>query len=104
MNNKQKLETIARIDIARQLAEKHDMTIPEANSLILSVFESIKGHMIDRKRVELRGFGIFYSNEVTKPVRNPKTNQILLEACNFVAPRFRPAKDLKRKLRAIDTN
>ena len=70
-----------------------------ASKMVDTVFEAMRISLIEGKRIELRGFGVFQVKE-TRPkpaARNPRTGQII-----YVPARrkthFRPGKLLKEEL------
>ena len=67
--------------------------------MVDTVFEAMRTSLIDGRRIEIRGFGVFQVKE-TRPkpaARNPRTGQII-----YVPARrkthFRPGKLLKEEL------
>ena len=70
-----------------------------ASKMVDTVFEAMRISLIEGKRIEIRGFGVFQVKE-TRPkpaARNPRTGQII-----YVPARrkthFRPGKLLKEEL------
>lgn len=100
---KERVPTLTRRDIARLLAERHDLRAHEADRMVGDVLAAIRDLLMTANpeiRVEVRDFGVFEVKLTkAKPLaRNPKTG-----ASVFVPPRrkthFRPSKILKHFLR-----
>ena len=65
-----------KFDIINILAKKKDLSKKDEDQIISIITEEISQALYFGDRVELRGFGIFYTNTRKKRVaRNPKTGE-----------------------------
>jgi len=67
-----------KADLAEQLAKKHEISVPTANSYVGSVFELITEALANDLRAQFNGFGTFevkYAEE--RAGINPKTGEPL---------------------------
>lgn len=92
------LATTRKEDLVKLIAGDQGIKVHEAARLFDSVVESIKNAVIDGKRVELRGFGVF-EPVVVIPRRsaNPKTGK-KVKAELYTRPNFRAGKSFKTKV------
>lgn len=85
-------------ELIRTLAEKNDIPMDYATTVVNTFFQSIKDAMIQGDRVEIRGFGSFKVKDYQGyKGRNPKTGQSV-EVQPKRLPFFRPGKELKDHL------
>jgi len=96
-------ETITKKDLAQAVAESTGTTRLLAHAMIDSVFETMRQHLIEGNRIEIRGFGVL-ETKATKPkpaARNPRTGEIV-----YVPARrkthFKPGKALKEALHKVE--
>lgn len=74
------------------------LTRPDADRLLDAFFNTIVDHVARGGRVELRGFGSFFSSEREERVaRNPRTGEMVQTDAKRV-PRFRPSKMMLTRL------
>jgi DNA-binding protein HU-beta len=87
--------TVTLKQIAGALAESHELTKKQTETLLGDLVSKITKHLTDGERVRLTGLGILQvSNRAARTGRNPSTGeQIEIAASKKVA--FRPAKELK---------
>ena len=91
--------TMNRSDLIRHLADKN----PRIDSKTLEryvdlVFESIAEALAENRRVEIRGFGSFWTKERSERIsRNPRSGESVFVAAKRV-PAFRPGRQLRGEL------
>lgn len=79
-------------------AEKNDIPLKIADKIIDTIIDGIKEALVQRKRVEIRGFGSFSVKEYkTYTGRNPKTGE-KIEVQKKLAPQFKVSKIYKNGL------
>ena len=93
------MDTIAKRNLARQVAESTGTTRHLPLDMVDSLFTAMREQLIEGNRIEIRGFGVL-ETKPTKPkpaARNPRTGEIV-----YVPARrkthFKPGKELKREL------
>ena len=91
---------MSRPELIKQLKKKH----PKLNKLQLEIiidtfFESIEEALINKRSIELRGFGTFFTKEIKEKysARNPKTGE-LIYVPKKTKVRFRASKKFKQFL------
>lgn len=78
-------------EMARSAAFQHELTINQSLDVIDSFVRSIKAEVAAGRRVELRGFGVFYpSQRKARKGRNPKTGEEV-DVPAKTAVRFKPS-------------
>jgi integration host factor subunit beta len=86
-------------DLIAIFAEKHDwLRGPDARSAVEALLESLSNALAHGRRVEIRGFGAFYTTRLpTRIGRNPKTGaRVDVPSKNVV--RFKPSGNLVKPL------
>ncbi len=93
------MATTTKKDLALKISQETGCKKNLASKMVDVVFEAMRESLIDGRRIEIRGFGVFQVKE-TRPklaARNPRTGQII-----YVPARrkthFRPGKLLKEEL------
>lgn len=82
-------------ELVKTLSEELGISMDEAGIFVHTFFESIREALIDRNRVEIRGFGSFKIKDYQGYVgRNPKTGE-RVEVPSKSLPEFRAGKELK---------
>ena len=80
------------------IAEKHNLSVNDADRLVNNVFGEITEALAAGNRVELRGFGSFSTRQRGARIgRNPKTGKAVSVEPKTV-PFFKAGKDLKLKV------
>jgi integration host factor subunit beta len=80
------------------IAEKHNLSVNDADRLVNNVFDEITEALAAGSRVELRGFGSFSTRQRGARIgRNPKTGKAVSVEPKTV-PFFKAGKDLKLKV------
>lgn len=84
-----------KADIVNRVAEESDLPRVKAARAVDTIFEAMKEALVEGKRIELRGFGVFQVRERKKGIgRNPKTGvEVAITPGKTV--RFKPGKDLR---------
>ena len=86
---------MTKADMAKAIAKRHDLTQKEALSVINAVLDTITGSLARGGKVELRGFGSFYTkNRNSRMARNPKTGEKVFVPAKRV-PSFKASRSLK---------
>ena len=87
--------TIAMKAVFEQLADSHDLSKRQAQSLLTDMVEAVTTHLKNGDRIRINGLGILeVRNHEARMGRNPATGEpIQIAASKKVA--FRPAKELK---------
>ena len=81
-----------------KFAERNDISVKIADKIIDTIINEIKESLVQRKRVEIRGFGSFSVKEYkTYTGRNPKTGD-KIEVQKKLAPQFKVSKIYKNGL------
>ena len=68
------------IRLAKKLKEKNpNLTQFDFKDIVLLIYESIEKALLSKKKLEIRGLGVFFVNKIQeKPrARNPKTSEII---------------------------
>ena len=81
-----------------KFADRNDIPVKIADKIIDTIINEIKESLVQRKRVEIRGFGSFSVKEYkTYTGRNPKTGD-KIEVQKKLAPQFKVSKIYKNDL------
>ena len=93
------MATTTKKELALKVSQDTGCKKNLASKMVDTIFEAMRASLIDGRRIEIRGFGVFQVKE-TRPkpaARNPRTGQII-----YVPARrkthFRPGKLLKEEL------
>ncbi len=90
--------TVTKSDLVNRLSEATGWTKVDVEIVLNGLLANIMESLQDGDRVEIRGFGSFYSKERDpRLVKNPKTNMVVSVDHRFV-PVFRPAKYFKESV------
>ena len=89
---------MSRPQLIKQLKKKNpNLNQIEVESIINTFCQSIEKALIEGKKIEIRGFGVFFIKKIKEKysARNPKTGELIyVPEKNKV--RFRPSKKLKK--------
>ncbi len=89
---------MTKADLAKRVANTHNLTQKEALAVINAVLDTITGYLAKGGKVELRGFGSFYTkNRDSRTARNPKTGEKVFVPAKRV-PGFKASKSLKNRV------
>ena len=87
-----------KAQFTEKFADKNDIPVKIADKIADTIINEIKESLIQRKRVEIRGFGSFSVKEYkTYTGRNPKTGD-KIEVQKKLAPQFKVSKIYKNGL------
>ena len=85
-------------ELIKTLAERQDIHIEEASTIVNGFFNTIKESLLEGERVEIRGLGSFKIKDYQGyQGRNPKSGEVV-QVQPKKLPFFRPGKDLKEYL------
>ena len=88
---------MSRPELIKLLKKEHPkLNKPQLETIIDTFFQSIEDALIQKRSVELRGFGTFFIREIKEKysARNPKTGELIyVPKKNKI--RFRPSKQFK---------
>ncbi len=91
---------MSRPELIKLLKKEHPkLNKPQLETIIDTFFQSIEDALIQKRSVELRGFGTFFIREIKEKysARNPKTGELIyVPKKNKI--RFRPSKQFKEFL------
>jgi integration host factor subunit beta len=85
-------------DLILKLAERTDIGAPLSEEVVKLIVDHMREALIERKRIEIRGFGSFMVKEYGSYTgRNPKTGEpiVVEEKC---MPTFKVGKELRERL------
>ena len=90
--------TVTKSDLVNRMAEATGWTKVDCEIMLNGYLALIIETLEEGDRVEIRGFGSFYSKErQPRLVKNPKTRKVVSVDHRFV-PVFKPAKNFKRSV------
>jgi len=86
---------MTKADLAKTIAQKHDLTQKEAILIINAILDTITESLVEGEKVELRGFGNFFTKiRAARIARNPKTGESV-NVPEKKIPAFKASKALK---------
>ncbi len=89
---------MTKADLAKAIAKKHKLTQKEAILIIDVILDTIIESLVEGDKVELRGFGNFYTKtRAARTARNPKTGEQVFVPEKKI-PAFKASKALKDEL------
>jgi len=93
---------MTKSELVEIIANKQDqITRREAEVVVNTIFSAIGDALARKERVELRGFGSFYTKQRNARVgRNPKTGDTVQVPAKVV-PQFKPGKELRERVDTI---
>ncbi len=88
-----------KIDLVNRVAETSQVSRVKAALAVDTIFLAMKHALLDGRRIELRGFGVFQIRDRKRGVgRNPKTGVEVVIAPGKTV-RFKPGKELRERRR-----
>lgn len=85
------------------LSKEHELSTEDATHAVDTFFGTISDALADRKRVELRGFGVFIPRKRNpRRARNPRNGKPLDVPEKYV-PRFKTGRELRTRLNNIES-
>lgn len=96
-----KSDNVTKAEIVDKIAEQTGLTKLEVKTVVESFLEGILNSMSERRRIEIRGFGVF-SVKSRKPrmARNPRTGDSVELKARY-APVFKASNDF---IAEVDAN
>lgn len=93
---------MTKSELVELIANKQDqITRREAEVVVNTIFSAIADALTRKERVELRGFGSFYTKQRNARIgRNPKTGDAVQVPAKVV-PQFKPGKGLRERVDKI---
>lgn len=93
---------MTRAELIDDLAEKGPLSHKQADVVVETILDAMKGAIAQGDRIEIRGFGVF-SLRLRRPrrARNPRTGEPLVSSERRAA-HFKPGKEIKTMLAAMD--
>ncbi|MFO7766035.1 MAG: HU family DNA-binding protein [Pelovirga sp.] len=85
-------------ELVEALSQKKNLTYKKAEQIVNLVFDSMTQSLVDRDRIEIRGFGSFMVKDYKSYMgRNPKTGEII-EVDEKKLPFFKAGKALRERV------
>ncbi|MFO7812221.1 MAG: HU family DNA-binding protein [Pelovirga sp.] len=85
-------------ELVEALSQKKNLTYKKAEQIINLIFDSMSQSLIDRDRIEIRGFGSFMVKDYKSYLgRNPKTGEII-KVEEKKLPFFKAGKGLRERV------
>ncbi|MDD2850898.1 MAG: integration host factor subunit beta [Desulfuromonadaceae bacterium] len=89
---------MTRSDLIELLAERKNIPVTVAETIILEIFDSMAETLIAGQRIEIRGFGSFEIREYdARTGRNPKSGETITVKPKRL-PFFKVGKELKERI------
>tara|TARA_B100001057_G_scaffold493787_1_gene589018 strand:- start:460 stop:735 length:276 start_codon:yes stop_codon:yes gene_type:complete len=89
---------VLKSNIENEISRIFNLDQDTSHAVVSSLIDSISSSISNNIRVEIRGFGSFFSKEYKAyKGRNPKTGESV-EVSEKILPLFRPSKELLSKL------
>lgn len=91
---------MVRSDIVSRLTKRMTgLPQQDVESSVKCIVRSLTRALASGRRVELRGFGSFLPNyRPPHKARNPRTGSTVIVANGYYRPRFRPGKELRKRV------
>jgi integration host factor subunit beta len=85
-------------ELVEALSQKKNLTYKKAEQIVNLVFDSMTQALIDKDRIEIRGFGSFMVKDYKSYMgRNPKTGEII-KVEEKKLPFFKAGKGLRERV------
>ena len=85
-------------ELVEALSQKKNLTYKKAEQIVNLIFDSMTQSLVDRDRIEIRGFGSFMVKDYKSYMgRNPKTGEII-EVDEKKLPFFKAGKALRERV------
>jgi len=86
---------MTKLDIIKESSRLTGLTKVETELVLDSILNSIKSSLADGKRIDIRGFGSFFTKvRKAREARNPSTNESIFLDEKYI-PTFKVSKLLK---------
>lgn len=88
-----KSDNVTKAELVDKIAEQTGLTKLEVKAVVEGFINGIKDAMSDRRRIEIRGFGVYtVKSRKARIARNPRTGQTV-ELAGRYAPVFKASND-----------
>ena len=85
-------------ELVEALSQKKNLTYKKAEQIVNLIFDSMTQSLVDRDRIEIRGFGSFLVKDYKSYMgRNPKTGEII-KVEEKKLPFFKAGKGLRERV------
>jgi integration host factor subunit beta len=85
-------------ELVEALSQKRNLTYKKAEQIVNLIFDSMTQSLVDRDRIEIRGFGSFLVKDYKSYMgRNPKTGEII-KVEEKKLPFFKAGKGLRERV------
>ncbi|MBW6508198.1 MAG: integration host factor subunit beta [Desulfuromonadales bacterium] len=85
-------------ELVEALSQKKNLTYKKAEQIVNLIFDSMTQSLVDRNRIEIRGFGSFLVKDYKSYMgRNPKTGEII-KVEEKKLPFFKAGKGLRERV------
>lgn len=85
-------------ELVEALSQKKNLTYKKAEQIVNLIFDSMTQSLVDRDRIEIRGFGSFMVKDYKSYMgRNPKTGEII-KVEEKKLPFFKAGKGLRERV------
>jgi integration host factor subunit beta len=85
-------------ELVEALSQKKNLTYKKAEQIVNLIFDSMSQSLVDRDRIEIRGFGSFMVKDYKSYLgRNPKTGEII-KVEEKRLPFFKAGKGLRERV------
>ncbi len=85
-------------ELVESLSQKKNLTYKKAEQIVNLIFDSMTQSLVDRDRIEIRGFGSFMVKDYKSYMgRNPKTGEII-KVDEKKLPFFKAGKGLRERV------
>ncbi|HMB16926.1 MAG TPA: HU family DNA-binding protein [Pelovirga sp.] len=85
-------------ELVEALSQKKNLTYKKAEQIVNLIFDSMSQSLVDRDRIEIRGFGSFMVKDYRSYLgRNPKTGEIITVEEKKL-PFFKAGKGLRERV------
>lgn len=90
---------MTRSDLVKNFSARYPaMFLKDMNAIFDVIFDEISNALVEKRRVEIRGFGAFtIRTRRPRVARNPRTNEVV-ELKTRYSPYFRAGKELRVRL------
>ena len=96
------MKTITKKELANAVVENVDVQNNLASQAVDCLFQTMRDHLIDGDRIEIRGFGSFVVKDYQAYMgRNPKTGEVIKVKPKKL-PFFKVGKELRDKVNSGD--
>jgi nucleoid DNA-binding protein len=89
---------VTKKDMARAIAEELGITQHQAGAIMQRVFDRIVETLVNERRLELRGFGVFeVKKRRPRTARNPRTGATVAVPAKLVVT-FKPGQEMQERI------